>query len=43
VIPKDGKCVCLECGRRVDGLFKAQGHASGCPVGMSMASEKVKK
>lgn len=30
---KDGKCVCFVCGHRVDGLFKPQGHASGCPVG----------
>lgn len=29
---KDGKCLCLGCGRRVDGLFSSNGHKFACPV-----------
>lgn len=29
---KDGKCLCLHCFRRVDGLHKRAGHARGCPM-----------
>lgn len=32
---KDGKCICLGCGNRVDGLLKPRGHAFGCPIGQS--------
>lgn len=37
---KDGKCLCLGCGRRVDGLLNPKGHAAACPVSVSAKQGK---
>lgn len=37
---KDGKCLCLMCGRRLSGLFSS-GHALGCPVGATKKPQAI--
>lgn len=37
MMEKDGKCLCLTCGNRVDGLFTPNGHRFACPVALANA------